>query len=383
LGVIQDGAVLIVDGRIQEVGPSRRIENLAAARRAEEIDATGRIVMPSFIDSHTYIASGRPRSSNHAPAIDHSQQNALARAIHELSPRTLQTQALHTVTEALRHGTTTVEGKSGLGLIEANEIKILRTHAALQKLGVPLLSTFFCLRASPEYADRPDEYIERAGSHLLPAVKRRKLAESAEIGCDTAGFLVEQALCFLTAARRLGFRLKLLLGSTARRGAIPAAIKVEATSVDDAIDISPADASLMARSPTIAVILPGPPFFTGSQAPAARAMIDSGVAVALASGYHPESCPSQNMQMMIALACINLRTTPAEAVAAATINAAYAVGRASQIGSLEAGKKADLLILSAPDYREMAYHFGVNLVELVMKSGEVMIRRSEVQWPVR
>jgi len=154
-------------------------------------------------------------------------------------------------------------------------------------------------------------------------------------------------------------------------------------SISDATHATPDDAALLAQSQTVTILLPGPAFYlSGQPYPPARMLIDSGVAVALASNNNAETSPSQNMQMMIALACGNMSMTPAEAVTAATINAAHALGKGSSLGSLEFGKSADLLILSVPDYREIPYHFGVNQVELVMKDGAVLVERSEVKWPV-
>ena len=360
LGIIQDGAVLIVDGRIEDVGASRRVENLALARHADEIDASGRVVMPGFVDCYTHLASGPARN----PATD---PLALARAIRDLSARTLESHTLDTLAQALRHGTTSLETKSGFGLTEANEIKILRVHAAVEKQSLPLVSTFLCAEGS---------------LHMLPLIRRRKLAQFAEISLHRDGFPVEQARQFLTTARELKFGLKLHLGSRYHAEAIPLAIETGVTAVDDAIAVTPDGAALLAQSPIIATLLPGPLFYshTPDHAPV-RMLIESGVAVALATGYHPSSCPSVNMQMMIALACAHMCLTPSEAIAASTINAAFAAGLASTTGSLEAGKSADLLILDTPDYREIPYHFGVNLIDLVMKNGAVVLARSEVKWP--
>jgi imidazolonepropionase len=173
-------------------------------------------------------------------------------------------------------------------------------------------------------------------------------------------------------------------GLESNAGAIRLAVELGATSIDGVIDITEPEAVLLAQSSTVATLLPGPVFFLGTQRYApARLLIDRGVAVALATGYNPETSPSQNMQMMIALACRAMNMTPAEAITASTINAAYAVRRASTAGSLEAGKSGDLLILSVPDYREIPYHFGVNLVDLVMKGGSVLVERAQVKWQGR
>jgi imidazolonepropionase len=247
-----------------------------------------------------------------------------------------------------------------------------------------LISTFLCSQVSPDYLDHPERYLEWACTHMLPLIKRRKLAEVAEISCQEGAFPVEHARRYLAAARELKFGLKIHLGHRPQAGAIRMAVQSGVTSVDHATDVAAGDAAILAQSQSIVTLLPRPALSSGTPdyAPA-RMLIDAGAAVALASGYHPSAFASQNMQMMIALACGKMQMTPAEAVTAATFNGACAVRRSSNVGSLEAGKSADLLILSVPDYREIPYHFGVNLVELVMKSGAVLVERSEVKWPPR
>jgi imidazolonepropionase len=394
LGLIQDGAVLIVDGVIHEVGSSRRLENLTLARHAEEIDATGRVVMPGFVDSHTHLVSGPPRLLDYEMRMAGASREditragggilALSRAIGELSANTLAIQALRSIEEAVRHGTTTVETKSGFGLTEAYEMKILRVHAELQKQPVTVVSTFLSDRITPGHQSEPEPYLDWLCSHLLPLVKRRNLAEFVDVRCESGGFTIPQARRYLHVARQLGFGLKMHAGKGSNAGAVRLSVEQGAASVDHVTDVSEEDAVLLAQSNTVATLLPGSIFYLGRQhyAPA-RMLIDSGAAVALATNYNPETSPSQNMQMTIALACREMQMTPAEALTAATINGAHALRRASSIGSLEIGKRADLLMLSVPDYREIPYHFGVNLVDLVMKNGAILLQRSEVKWSAR
>jgi len=322
LGIIQDGAVLIADGLIAEVGPSRRVENLALARGADEIDASGCVVLPGFVDSHIRV---------------------VREATQELSSRALKTLALRVVDEAVRCGTTAMEAKSG-------DLKILRLHAALRELPLTVVSTFVA-------AGLPFELAER----LLPLVRRHKLAEFAEIGCEDDAILAK--------ARELGWGLKVSAG-------VALATELGATSVNVA-EATERDAMLLAQSQTIATLSPGAAFqWETERTPPARMLIDNGTAVALATGVHPV-----NMQTTIALACGTMNMTPAEAIAASTINGAHALGRPTSLGSIEAGKSADLAILGVPDYRELPYHLGVNLVKLVMIRGAVRVERSEVKWP--
>jgi imidazolonepropionase len=284
--------------------------------------------------------------------------------------------------DAVRHGTIAIEVRSGLGLTEAGETKILRVHSSLQKFPVSAISTLLCAHAAPGYEDRLDEYLDWMCLHLLPLVKRRKLAEFAAIHCEAGGFSGEQVQRYLTAARQLGFGLRVESAPGWDARAIAHALDFGAAGVDHISHASEPDMARLAGSGTVATLAPGSAFYLGNgRYPAARQLIDGGVAVALASGYNPQTSPSQNMQMVLALACTSMGMAPAEAITAATINAAYAVRRASRVGSLESGKRADLLILSVPDYREIPYHFGVNLVDLTMASGEILARRSEVRWP--
>ncbi len=281
----------------------------------------------------------------------------------------------------MRHGTTTVETKSGLGLTEAGETKILRVHSALAKRPVSLVSTLLNARVAPGF-DGPDAYLDWVCTHLLPLVSRRKWAQFADIHCDAGAFSVEQACRYLNSARELGFALKMQTGLEPNPGAIRLAVELGLTSVDHAVGATEQDARLLARSNTITTLLPGAVFFAGTdQYAPARMLIDNGAAVALATNYSPETNSSQNMQMMLALASWRMNMTPAEAIAAATLNAAYALGQASRAGSLEVGKNADLLILTVSDYREISYHFGINVMNRVIKNGMLLVERSEVKWP--
>jgi imidazolonepropionase len=274
--------------------------------------------------------------------------------------------------------------RSGYGINEAGEMKTLRVHLALCKGPLTVVSTFMGACSVPEeYLGRPDDYIEWLCSYMLPRVRRRKLAEFVGFVCDDDIFGLENTRRILESAKQLGFSLKVQAGHWRNGGAVSMAVEMEAASVDDIVRADEVETSLLAQSNTIAILLPGSAFYLATERYAcARAMIDRGVAVALATDYNPVTSPSWNMQMMIALACRKMNMTPAEAISACTINGAHALRRAHRVGSIEAGKDADLIMLSVPDYREIPYHFGVNLVEMTIRKGRVIYRAPDVRWPL-
>lgn len=392
LGIIQDGAVLIVDGLIREVGPTRRLENLAQARLAQEIDASGHVVLPGFIDSHTHLVGGPPRLLDYemglagATSTDIAKAGggfpAIFKAMQDTSGYTLEARAARVLADCIRQGTTTIEAKSGYGLTETGELKILRAHSSLSEHYGNLVSTFMAgLHMPLNYVHVTTSYLDWLCSYMLPLVKRRRLATFADVACEKGRFSVEEARQYLAAAKQLGFALKMHAGEHGTMGAVKLAVEAGVVSVEHAISLSPEDIGLLAASSTIATLLPGPAFHLGTgRYPAAREFIDRGVAVALATDFNPETSPTYNMQMILSLACNKMNMTAAEAVAAATINAAHALGLASKIGSIQTGKDADLILLDVADYREIPYHFGVNLVAAAMKKGLVIYRASEVKW---
>jgi imidazolonepropionase len=378
LTIISDGAVLVQDGLIREVNTSRRVEALADARLAIEIDASGCVVMPGFVDCHTHLVAGPRR-----PVEDDGPRKAPEtcwKNVKQTSRRTLEARSLAVLEDFVRHGTTMIEAKSGFGCDEAGEIKVLRTHATLNRRTSMLASTFMgTLWLPPDSSS--GEYIDWMCSRMLPLLKRRRLAEFADIRCERDVFSVEQARRYLNAARQLGLIPKMHAGETANIGAVTEAVRLGAASVDHLVFLGEHDVEMLAGSHTIATLLPGPVFFNGSgrYAPA-RSLIDGGAAIALGTDYNPYTSPSPNMQMAIVLACRKMGMTAAEAISAATINGAHALRRAASRGSIERDKVADLIILRIPDYRDLSAHFGVNLVETTILHGAVVFQRSKIEW---
>jgi len=392
LGLIEDGAVLIRDGTIVSVGPSRRVENLSEARQAEEIDATGRVVMPGFVDSHTHLVCGPSRLTEYEMRLAGADEEEISRAgggplatiraIRGTSTRRLELEARRKIRSLVRHGTTTVEVKSGYGLDETGELRILRAAGALDGDPLDVISTYLGLHLlPPEFAGRSQDYVEWVCSQMLPTIRKRGLARFADVACDPQAFSLEQVRRYLSRAAELGFALKLHAAEGPQDDLIRLAIELGAISADHLAGMTEQQVGMLAASGTIATLLPGAVFHQGSRRyPPARALIEAGAAVALATGFNPGVCPTYSMPMILALACARMRMTPAEAIAAATINGAHALGLAGMVGSIEPGKQADLIILEVGDYREITYHFGVNLVWMVLKRGLVLYRQGELEW---
>ncbi len=387
LGIIHDGALLVRDGVIEEVGPTRRIENLALARGAEEIDASGKVVMPGFVDSHTHLIYGAPWLDDYESRIEGA--NALEamtgwrdgmHAIRTMSVRCLEARTRTLLENMARHGTTTVEAKTGFGLDHECELKILRVLARLDGKPLTVLPTSFAVapllasgRGRPSVPD-----LDRIAALFLPKVARRGLAAFADVFVDAADPNLAATARYLHAARELGFQLKVHTDQFRRTGGVPLAIRYGAVSADHLEFAAVEDIVALARSDMIATLLPGSTFHLGSgrYAPG-RALADAGAAIALATNCNPNTSPSYNMQMVLSLACSAMGLTPAEAICAATINGAHALRR-NDVGSLEWGKSADFLVMNVADYREIPYWFGVNTVHMTVKAGRVIYREGKV-----
>lgn len=384
LGIIQDGAVLIVGDRIHSVGPSRRMENLKDAHGAEVIDATGKVVIPGFVDSHTHLVFPAARLADFEGRIEGATYldlkragggiHASVQALRKMSPRALQMRCLRWLRMFAECGTTTVEAKSGYGLNPASERKMLRVMKKVDGRPLEVVRTFLGGHVPPpEFEENPDAYVQLVINAMLPEIRRRHLAEFCDVYCDAGAFNVSQARQILTAAKELGMGLKLHADQFASLGGASLAVELGATSVDHLEKLQGEELRILAASNTIATLLPGSVFHLGSERyPPARRLIDGGAAVALATDFNPGTSPTLNMQMILALACTQMKMTPAETISAATINGAAALGRASQIGSLEPGKFADLVILDVGDYREMAYYFGMNLCRMTLRRGRIV-----------
>lgn len=374
LSVIPNGAMLIRDGVIEEVGPAARVENLAAARGAVEISAVGRVVMPGFVDSHTHLLFPPPRPSG----VPRREHESAVRVLLTMTGRRLEKHGRACLDAIARHGTTTVEAKTGCGPHEGAETKVLRALAALQGESLDVVATLLLGFHPAEEAEPGSDFAAARWmcGELLPKIRRRRLARFADLQWDPESWRQDLFSRLLTAARELGFGCKVHADDAMPAAAVGLAVEHQAVSVDHLEHIGCEEVEALARSQTVATLLPGASFRSGQYAPA-RPLIDAGAAVAIATNFNPCDTPVLSMQTAISLACLAMGMSPAEAISAATVNAARAIGCIDR-GLLAYGKRADILILNVSDYREMPRQLGTNLVYLTMTHGKVVYREGAV-----
>jgi imidazolonepropionase len=384
LSVIEDGAVAVKDGLIALVGPTAEVRGQVTV--AEKIDASGKVVMPGFVDPHTHLVFAGDRAGEFEQRVKGATYLEImaagggimstVRATRMASVEQLVEESRARLDRMLAHGTTTAEAKTGYGLDIEDELKMLEAiHRLDAEHAVDLVPTFLGAHAVPEeYKGRADEYVDLVVEEILPRVAKNALSLFCDVFCDEGAFTLEQSQRVLEAARTLGFGLKIHADEFRPLGGTRLAVELGATSADHLVCTPDDEIELLAGSDTVAVALPGTPFGLGHhEYTPARRIIDSGGALALATDLNPGTCWCESMQLMVALACRFMRMTPVEAIAASTINAAHAVGLGHRMGSLEIGKKADIIVLDIPDYRHLPYRFGVNLVDRVIKSGKSVV----------
>jgi imidazolonepropionase len=388
LGLIEDGAMLVREGAIAALGTRSQVEVLPEASGAEKLDLGGRVALPGFVDSHTHLIHGASRAEEYELKIQGASYEEIARkgggilnSVKKLRAATaeaLKNRALAALKQFAAHGTTTVEAKSGYGLDIASELKILGLHKQLAaEQPLEIVSTFLGAHVVPaEFRGRADgaaRYIKLIEENMLPKIGESRLAEFCDVFCDRGAFTVKQAKRVLQAGRQWGLAPRIHAEQLSRSGATQLAILLRAASCDHLEQVNKSDIRALGKSETVATLLPGCDFHLGLKKYApARALIDAGAIVSLATDYNPGTSPTVSMPMILSLACTQLRMTPAEAIAAATINAAYALRREKQIGSLEVGKQADIAVFEVADYREIPYYFGVNHCWMTVKRGRVI-----------
>jgi imidazolonepropionase len=387
LALIEDGAVLVENGVVTQVGLSRRLENLAETQGAEVVDLDGCVAMPGFVDSHTHLVFGQPRLMDYEMRIAGADYHQIAdadggilsslRHVRGMPRKSLEAQARKFISRMIQNGTTTLEAKTGYGLDESSELKVLRVMEHLDRQPLDVVPTFLGAHVVPqEFAGRGDDYIDYLCEQLIPKVAHHKLARFADVYCEPGAFTVAQSARYLKAAIAHGLAPKIHADQFVHGGGTRLAVELGAASADHLEHVSEEDIRFLGVSSTVATLLPGSVFHLGLNhyAPARR-LIDGGAAVALATDFNPGTSPTCSMPMILSLACTQMGMSPAEAITAATINGAHAIGMGSHVGSLEYGKQADLIVLDAGDYREIPYYFGVNLVKMTVKRGEIIYSR--------
>ncbi|MDI6846993.1 MAG: imidazolonepropionase [Candidatus Bathyarchaeia archaeon] len=383
LGIIRKGGLAVKDGRIVAVGKTPEIRKSFSAENV--INASGKIVMPGFVDPHTHLVFAGSREDEFQMRVEGVSYMAIlgagggilrtVRETRRAGVERLVEFGFKTLDVMLEHGTTTVEAKSGYGLTLKDELKILGVMKRLNQLhAVDVVPTFLGAHAIPlEYKNNPQEYVNLIIEEMIPRVAEKGLAEFCDVFCEKGVFNLEQTRRILVAGKNRGLKPKVHADEMSMFGGAELAAGVRAVSAEHLLFASDEGIKAMADKGVVAVLLPAAAFslMTGRYADA-RKMIDFGVPVALGTDFNP-SCWVENQQLVIAFACHFMRLTPAEAITAATINSAHAIGRTSEVGSLEIGKKADVIVLDVPNHMFLGYRFGVNLVDKVVKNGRLVV----------
>ena len=387
LGVLRRGALAARRGKIVWIGPTADL--LTAVHPlafCKTIDARGKTVMPGLVDPHTHLVFAGSRENEFAMRIQGRTYqeiaaagggiNATVAATRAASKADLKTGARGSLDTMLTLGTTTVETKSGYGLDVVNEIKMLEVIRELDEGGpMTVVPTFMgAHEVPPEFRQNPEAYVDLVITRMIPMVASRKLARFCDVFCEKGVFSVQQAERIFRAAQAVGLELRVHADELSDLGGAAMAARLKARTADHLLYANDDGIRAMAEAGVIAVLLPGTAYFLHLQRYArARDMMAAGVPVALATDFNPGSCMTESLPLILNLACTQMRMLPAEAITAATINAAWAIGEQDCVGSLDVGKHADVLVLNAQNHEHLCYHFGVNLVDTVVKSGKVVV----------
>jgi imidazolonepropionase len=388
LAIIEDGAMLVRDDLIEAVGRRREVESLIKSD-CEIVDAGRRVVMPGFVDAHTHPVFAGIRANEfeqRASGATYREIAARGGGIRS-TVRATRTASLSDLVKAgkryaqwfLRCGTTTIEAKSGYGLTTEDELKILRAIKELnEQTPLRYVPTFLGAHDIPaEYKSRRATYVSLVVNEMLPRVAEEKLAEYCDVFCEEDVFTTEESWQILSAARCHGLGLRVHADQLSLSGGAKLAAELNAATADHLEHTDLTSIMALKTAKVQPVLLPGSVYALGSnQYPPARQMIDAGLAVVMATDFNPGSSPTPSMPMVLSVACTQMKMTPAEAITAATINAAYSLGRGDEIGSLEKGKQADFVIHDCEDYRELAYFFGIEQASQVYRGGRLVFSRS-------
>jgi imidazolonepropionase len=382
LSIVKDGAVAVKNGLIYDIGKTERLTKRYKA--IETIEAKNKTVLPGFVDPHTHLVfAGSREFELDLKLKGYSYQEILKQGggIYYTVEKTRNASKAELISEGekrlntmLAYGTTTCEAKSGYGLTTKDEIKILETIKELNKRHpVDIIPTFLGAHAIPkEYIGKEEEYVDLIIDEMIPKVAEKNLAKFCDVFCEKGFFNPDQSIRILKEAKKIGLTPKIHADEFSDTKGAKIAAEVDTISADHLLKSSKEGLKMMAKKKIIAVLLPATPFSLMSNRYAdAKTIIKYGVPTALATDLNP-NCYTENMQFIIQLACLKMKMTPAQAIIASTINAAHAIGLADKIGSIEKGKQADILILDCSNHKFIPYHFGVNLVEHVIKNGKLV-----------
>jgi imidazolonepropionase len=388
IGVIQDGALLIEAGVIRRVGTTDDVLKNIDLADYDIINAKGKTVTPGFVDSHTHLIFGGYRADEYSWRLAGETYVEImnkgggisnsVKGTEQASQEDLVEVGRKRLESMLRFGVTTVEGKTGYGLFKETELKQLRAYKALKGIHpVDIVVTYLGAHSVPkDYKGREDAFISYQIEECLPAVAEEQIAEFCDIFCEKNVFSVEDSRRLLNAAKAFGMKPKIHADEIVQLGGAELAAEIGAVSADHLLQASDEGIRLMAEAGVVATLLPCTAFSLKEHYARARHMIDSGCAVALASDFNPGSCFTESIPLVIALATLQMNMSIEETLTALTINGAAALGKANEIGSLDIGKKADVLIHEFPSYKFLPYHIAVSTVEQVVKNGQVVYTRT-------
>jgi imidazolonepropionase len=389
LGMIQHGAVAIRKGRILWVGKTKELsEKFSLTREGREMDATGKVVMPGLIDAHTHLIFGGSRENEFEQRIQGLSYQEIAErgggilstveATRKASFDELFSLGKKRLDRMLSKGVTTLEAKSGYGLSLQEELKILNVMKALRESHpIDIVPTFLGAHTFPkEFREDRAGYMNLLTGEMIPEVAQERLAEFCDVFCEEKAFTLEESKKILETGKRYGLKPKIHADQLSPGGGAELAAEINALSADHLEYVSQEGIKKMAEKGVTAVLLPGASFFLSMKKyPPARDMIEQGVPVALATDLNPGSSMTESLPLMMTMGCTMYKMVPKEVIQAVTVHAARSMGREKEIGSLEAGKQADLLLLNIPNYRYLPYHIGVEFVEGVVKKGRIIYQK--------
>jgi len=387
IGLVENGWIAIKENKIIGVGSGDIASEFKIQEHTLIVDGKGKTVTPGLIDSHTHLVHAGSRENELAlklkgvPYLEILNKGggilSTVRATQATTLEELVNQSKKSLDRMLTYGVTTVEVKSGYGLEIDTEIKQLEAIDILNKQSnSDLVSTFMGAHAIPgEYKNNPDKFVDIVINEMLPIVAERGLAEFCDVFCEEGVFSIDQTRKILKAAEKLGLKSKIHADEIKSLGGAGLAAELGVASADHLMAASEEGLKMMAEKGVVAVALPGTSFNLAMGKYAnARKMIEYGLSVALATDYNPGSCPTENIQLIMSLGCLYLKMTPEEVISAVTINAAAAINREHEIGSIEIGKKADIVIFDTPNLYYIPYHFGINHVDIVIKNGKIVVK---------